>query len=323
MSAPTLSIVLAVTNAPAVRDDALNRALDALQRSVTALAGGIACEVIVVLPDGVTAPPNDIAACLHMRVVHAEAGALTPVLWGTGVRAASGRVVAFTTAQLQVGVSWAGALLEAIDTGVDAGVIGAGGPIAPPATERGAAADAAADAAMLVRFHAFLPGRWPRRMLADDIPGDNAAYVRAHLMEHQDLLCAGFWEVEFHRRFSRAGKQLLMVPEALATVQSSPKGAVDLRTLREQRYAHGVTFGFTRVARHGQSTLRIVLAAPLVPLVLLARIVRRARAAGVDHGRVRRALPAMLWLTSAWAAGEAVGALRAARRGKQVTFAHE
>lgn len=70
--------------------------------------------------------------------------------------------------------------------------------------------------------------------------------------------------------------------------------------------------------------LSIVLAAPLVPLVLLVRIARGARAAGVDPRRVRRALPAMLGLTISWAAGKAVGALRAAAgRGHQVTFAHE
>ena len=74
--------------------------------------------------------------------------------------------------------------------------------------------------------------------------------------------------------------------------------------------------------------LSIVLAAPLVPLVLLlvllGRIARGARAAGVDPRRVRRALPAMLGLTTSWAAGKAVGALRAAAgRGNQVTFAHE
>ena len=320
MSAPALSIVLAVTNVGAVRDGSLTCALGALQQSVAALASGLTCEVIVVLPEGATALWGDSVADPHVRCVRAEAGALTPVMWGTGLRAATGRVVAFTTAQMQVSAAWAGALLGAINTGVDAGVVGTGGPIALQAPARSARADARADAAMLVRFHAFLPGRWPRVMSAHDIPGDNAAYLRAHLVEHEDLLRSGFWEVEFHRRFARAGKQLLMVPTALATAQ----GMADLHALREQRYAHGVAFGIARVARHGHSMLRIVLAAPLVPLVLLVRIARGARAAGVDPRRVRRALPAMLGLTISWAAGEAVGALRAAAgRGNQVTFAHE
>ncbi len=324
MSAPALSIVLAVTNAGAVRDGSLTCALGALQQSVAALASGLTCEVIVVLPAGATALWGDNVADPHVRCVRAEVGALTPVMWGTGLRAATGRVVAFTTAQMQVSAAWAGALLGAINTGVDAGVVGTGGPIALQAPARSSSADeragARADAAMLVRFHAFLPGRWPRVMSAHDIPGDNAAYLRAHLVEHEDLLRNGFWEVEFHRRFARAGKQLLMVPTALATAQ----GMANLHALREQRYAHGVAFGIARVARHGHSMLRIVLAAPLVPLVLLVRIARGARAAGVDPRRVRRALPAMLGLTISWAAGEAVGALRAAAgRGNQVTFAHE
>ena len=314
MSDPALSIVLAVPHDDAVRDGSLAAALHAIAQSVAGVPSGLTYEVLVVAANAPVQP------LLPTRHIASTPGALTPVLWGLGLRAASGRVVAFTTSQMRVSAPWAAALLDAISGGVDAGVVGAGGPIALPAVAPVAAADAATDAATLVRFSAFLPGRWPRVMSAHDIPGDNAAYLRAHLMEHDDPLRDGFWEIEFHRRFARAGKQLLMVPVALATAQ----GAVDLRALRAQRFAHAVSFGRSRVGRHHQSALRIVLAAPLVPLVLLARIARRARAAGVDGGRIRRALPAVLRLTTAWAAGEAVGAWQAAvGRGNQVTFAHE
>ncbi|WP_309671509.1 hypothetical protein [Gemmatimonas sp.] len=312
MNAPALSIVLAVSRDDALRDGSLAAALSAIAQSVAGVTGGLTHEVIVVAANAQGLPlPSAVPS---VRLVTVAPGALTPVNWGLGLRAATGRVVAFTTSQMCVSITWAGALLEAINRGVDAGVIGAGGPVALPSVA------SAADAATLVRFSAFLPGRWPRVMSAHDIPGDNAAYLRAHLVEHEDLLQDGFWEVEFHRRFARAGKQLLMVPAALATAQ----GVVDLRALRAHRFAHAVSFGISRVDRHGHSALRIVLAAPLVPLVLAARIARRARAAGVEHGRIRRAIPAVLRLTIAWAAGEAVGAWRAAvGRGNQVTFAHE
>lgn len=314
MSDLALSIVLAVTHDDIVGHGSIAASvaasLEAIARSVAVLSDGLAYEVIVVGADETASLPLPT----HTSVVGAPHGALTPVLWGLGLRAARGRVVAFTTSQMRVSVAWAGALIGAITSGVDAGVVGAGGPIALPTV----ASDA--DAAVLVRFSAFLPGRWPRVTAVHDIPGDNAAYLRAHLVDHEDLLRDGFWEVEFHHRFARTGKQLLMVPAALATAQ----GAVDLRTLRAQRYAHAVSFGMSRVSRHGESALRILLSAPLVPVVLLVRIARRARAGGVDRGRIQRALPAVLRLTTAWAAGEAVGACRAATgRANQVTFAHE
>ncbi len=318
MSAPALSIVLAVPHGAADRDASLGASLSAIARSAAGLADGLSYEVIVVATDArLPSLPEPLQQTMqHTSAIVAPRGALTPVMWGIGLRAARGRVVAFTTSQMRVGATWASALLEAINGGVDAGVIGAGGPITLGAD----ASDPEADAAVLVRFSAFLPGRWPRVTTTPDIPGDNAAYLRAHLVEHEDLLRDGFWEVEFHRRFARAGKQLLMVPAVVATAE----GAVDLRTLRAHRYAHAVSFGMSRVSRHGHSMLRLVLSAPLVPVVLLLRIARRARAAGVDRARIQRALPAVLRLTTAWAAGEAVGAFRAATgRGDQVTFAHE
>ena len=323
MSTVALSVVLAVTNEGAVRDGSLRGALGALEQSVSAVSGGLSCEVVVVLPAGATVPPPDTGLRVHTLYVHAELAALTPVMWGTGLRAATGRVVAFTTAQLRVAPAWATALMEALNPSVDAGVVGAGGPIALRDAAGSSIPDAEDDAAILARFHAYLPGRWPRVAPAADIPGDNAAYLRARLLEYEDLLRDGFWEVEFHRRFARTGKQLLMVPAAFATVQGPMPGRAGFRALTEQRYAHGVAFGIARVARHGHSMLRIVLAAPVVPFVLLVRIARSARAAGVDAARVRRALPAMLRLTAAWARGEAVGARRAARPGNQVTFAHD
>lgn len=55
---------------------------------------------------------------------------------------------------------------------------------------------------------------------------------------------------------------------------------------------------------------RIVLAAPVVPFVLLFRILRRVGKAGGDIGLVVKCSPLILWLAACWAAGEADGAWR-------------
>ena len=76
------------------------------------------------------------------------------------------------------------------------------------------------------------------------------------------------------------------------------------------RYAHGRHFGASRVA-HGFSALRIVAAAPLVPLILAWRAARRALPAPEHRRRFLLALPLFLVL----AVG--VGRRRSARRARR------
>lgn len=86
-------------------------------------------------------------------------------------------------------------------------------------------------------------------------------------------------------------------------------GPVHFRTLLRERFAHAKEFGASRVSRHGARRSLLLLAAPVVPLVLLARIGRRAWRIRDLRGRLLRALPAIGLLSAAWAAGEAAGAL--------------
>ena len=262
----------------------------------------VSYEIIAVLPDmsAETSVPPSMRDGVH--VVHAPSGALTPVMWGAGLHVALGRVVAFTTAQMRVGVDWAPSLLRALDTRDDESIVGAGGPI-----ELGTTDGAATDAAYFVRFSAFLPGLWNCIAPAADIPGDNAAYLRTALRQHEDLLTDGFWEVEFHRRFARGGRTLQMVPSAVATFT----GRINVREMLAQRFAHAIEFGITRVARRGVSRLRVFVAAPLVPFVLLLRIVRRVAVARANLARLAIAMPWLVLFTGAWAVGEPVGAWRA------------
>ena len=191
MSTPELSVVIAVVDAAALGNGSLTAALDALAASCMR----VSYEIIAVLPDmsAETSVPPSMRDGVH--VLHAPSGALTPVMWGAGLHVARGRVVAFTTAQMRVGIDWAPSLLRALDTRDDKSIVGAGGPI-----ELGTTDGAATDAAYFVRFSAFLPGLWNCVAPAADIPGDNAAYLRTALLQHKDLLTDGFWEVEFHRR---------------------------------------------------------------------------------------------------------------------------
>ncbi len=288
---PDLSIVLAVAGGSSVAG-----ALESLRLA----CGEIPVELIVAAAG---TPPS--AAMLEAtfpgtRIECRPAGTLVPVLWGAGLRIARARNVAFTTDQVRVAPTWARVLLSALA----AGAVGAGGPI-----ELDPNADAATAAAYFARFSAFSPRAWQAPARARDIPGDNAAYDGEALLRHADLLESGFWEVEFHRRFEKEGRVLQMEPGAGASLI----GPVPFGPMLRQRYRHARAFGVSRVALHGERRLRVLPLAPFVPLVLVARMARRALPVSSERGLFLKALPRLAALSAAWAAGEAVGALSTLR----------
>ena len=288
-------IQLSVVIADRTREASLKTALGAIGDACT----GLNFELVVV---GDHAPPDHGSPPVSGRAVRRIAlprGTLTPVLWGAGASVARGRVVAFTTTQVLVAGSWGRALHDAIRDDL----VGAAGAIGLSHD-----ADGATAALFFVRFSAFLPESVRASgTIMRDIPGDNAAYLRSALLRHEDLLAVGFWEVEFHRRFERDGLTLRLVPDAEATMT----GPIDFTAAVRQRFEHATEFGGSRVRRHGESTWRVLMAAPLVPFLLVLRIGWRV----VPHARYRApfavSLPWLFVLSIAWAVGEAVGAVRA------------
>lgn len=229
-----------------------------------------------------------------VEILRFPPGTLVPRLWSAGLRLARGRVVAFTIGHVSVTPTWARALVNGL---VNAS--GAGGPLVLADDAR------IVDwAVFYLRYSAFLPSQLEDGPVAGEIAGDNAAYTRAALDRHAASLADGFWEVEFHRRLRADGGSLGATTLATATfIRSAPFWCI-----ARHRYAHGRHFGASRVA-HGSSALRIVGAAPLVPLVLAWRAARRALREREHRRRFLLAMPLFLALAAAWAAGEAHGAL--------------
>jgi len=281
VTTPKFSVILAETG-----DADPSPAIDAI---LTACEG-LPSEIILV---GGVPRPRDPRVSEYVQTSHET---LTPVRWGLGLAKARGDIVAFTTSELLVHPQWARKLLEAFTDQV----AGAAGGI-----ELSPRAGAAQCAMYLLRYSAFVPAEPGPPMPVEDIPGDTGAYRRFALLAHPDLLERGVWEVEFHRRFLRDGLLLLRLPESLATFA----GKATFVASTQQRYSHGREFGRARVSRLGQSKARVVAAAPLVPIVLTTRILRRV--AGTNLGRVRvvAAMIPLLLLAGAWALGEAIGAL--------------
>jgi hypothetical protein len=273
-----------------------NPAVDWTLRAIERSCAGLAYEVLVVRPAGRGPLPASESTPTRELLSHEDA--LVPERWGQGVRAARAPVFACLTTELEVDPEWASALLEALGprTVAAAGAIG----LAP-------GAGAVARAVHLVRFSAFLPAAAPA---AGNIPGDGAAYRRDAVIAHADLLSEGFWEAEFHRRFQRAGAHMIFVPRSLVAFRSS----VRLRSAAGLRARHGYGYGMTRVMRHGETAARVLLAAPVVPVVMTGRILRRASRSPGMLWSALRALPVLVVICAAWAWGEAAGAWAARRR---------
>lgn len=283
---PELSVVLACPDG-----DDPDAALRALRRGTR----GAATEVLVARPDG-RAPEAEPGVRGDVRPVEGPPDALVPELWGAGLQAARGGVVAFTTSRFRVSEGWAASLLEALA----GGAAGAGGPVL---LARGAGP--VARAVHLLRYSDFAGPRpaGPVR----EVPGDNAAYRRRALVRDGGGFADGFWDVEVHRRLRARGEELVWVPEA----ETRLVGTEGLVSFLRQRFRHGARFGRYRARELGTPVWRILAAAPLVPAVMAGRaLARRWREAAVGS---LGAVPCLLLAASAWAAGEARGAWGAGR----------
>jgi hypothetical protein len=221
------------------------------------------------------------------------AGTLVPNLWSEGILRARGRRVALTTGQFVPQPDWLDHLWAAdLDRWV-----GVGGAI-----DNDPAASARNWAIFFLRYSAFTPPLAAGETL--EIAADNAVYDRAAVLERRDLLEEGFWEPSFHRRFRAAGRKLSLDP-AMVVVHH---GAITSQSFDRQRYLHGRAYGSERGERAGIGrNLLLLLASPLVPLVLLARIVSRIAKRPRYRGKLLIAFPWLVRFTLAWAIGEAAG----------------
>jgi hypothetical protein len=287
---PRLSVVVACVDAVGT--------IDACLSSLRTACDALAAEVIVVHPADRALSSRVQEAHGWVRLLTADASALVPDMWAQGYRVSRGEVVAFSTGHSIVTPTWAQSLLDELA----AGATGAGG-----ALELAPGAGLLATAVYLLRYSAFMPP--PPAGAAHEIPGDNAAYLRTALDRHAASFANGFWEVDFHRRIRPEGARLSFAPGATAAMLPD----FSLGAILRHRYLHARVFGRERVRERGEPRWRVALAAPLVPLVLAARALKRVTGRRRLRARELASLPALLVVAAAWAAGEGVGALAAGR----------
>ena len=284
---PAASVVIASWSGAA----ALARCLE----SVLPQAG--AAEIIVAFR-GVA----DLAALLGsrfpgVRFVRGPADASVFLLRSLGVREARGSLVAMLEDHSAVCAGWMRALLEAHLRGTKI----CGGPI-----ENDAASSAYDWALYFVEYGIYMPP-----MPAGEtniLSGVNIAYDRETLMSCREIWAAVFYETDVNAALCRAGHQLKMLPDAGVTSRLR----MEFREAMEHLFTGGMHFGNFRKAHSGALSRWLwVMASPLVPFVLLLRIVRLTAARQPARVlQIIRGLPHLLLLLGAWSAGEAAGCTR-------------
>jgi len=224
--------------------------------------------------------------------------ALVPELWRDGIEATRGDLIALTISPMRAAPDWvatARRLLQEAD--------GVGGAIEPA---RG----------LRVRDWAEYFCRYSRDMRpfaeheCADLPGDNAVYRRASLARVQDVYRTGFWEPDVHRALLERSASLRHDP-ALVVYQGRSAG---IAAFARQRLRHGRLYGHQRGARFTPARNAAgVVAAPLVPLLMTFRVIRRVAEKRRHRLEALVALPLIFYFNLVWAAAEAKGHLEVVR----------
>jgi hypothetical protein len=292
---PALSIIVI----PLVGHDALANCLDRLPLTTV--------ECIVVLREAMGAigswekryPSVTFLAAVHQPV---------PLRRHCGLRFATGEVVGLIEDTSWPDEDWCTATRSVF---ADPQTAAAGGPvrIAAGLPNRYRALGSSEYGAFLVDRHSRATNRSSHEEVSR-VPGNNMAFRRADLIDVLSDDRSGLFEGRVCARLLAKGRRIVYHPRMSVTYAVCDRHNAALAT----RLHHGRIYAAAQVEdRPWISRLVHLAKVPLLPIVLTSRAI------GSLHGSggLRARLPILFWLSlmeSAWALGEAVGALAGAGR---------
>jgi hypothetical protein len=288
---PAISVVVVSYNTPRT-----------LERCLVSLAGQAAEEILVI-----DCSDDDPAAALRPRFPsiefhHSDRKLTIPELRRMGMQASRGEIVALIESWMTPCAGWVEAMREAHRRRpLDAA---AGGPIAFACQGERPAPLAWAD--YFSEYGDYVPGEAGGDTIAatDRISGANCSYKRWALDVCRDLVDGGAWEPLIHQRLRDHGHTLSRVAGAKVCYFRPAR----LGQLVRQRFCYGREHG-AEVQRGRGLGWRFarVLAAPVVPLVMLGRLWIRMPPRSGMLVPLLGATVGLLALYAAWALGEAAG----------------
>jgi glycosyltransferase involved in cell wall biosynthesis len=283
---PAISVVIAsIVGAPFI-----DECLDSLELQ----AGKCGAEVIVVACGTAEFADRIANKFPWVRVIHSAERETVPDLRRHGVESSSGEVVAIIEEHCVAVADWLEQALKA-HAGGDFGVVG--GPVAPDGYAR------LRDwVVYFCEYNNYLPP-WQEGG-AHELGSANIAYSRAVLLKYKGQLGAGYWEASLHPRLWADGVKF----HAAAAMVVRHRGPFNYRYYLKQRYWFSRAFaGARRLAVPRRAAY--LLASPLLPFLLLARMALRVRNKHCHIGKFILSLPLLMPVLIVYVAGEFMGYL--------------
>ena len=270
----------------------LSRCLASLRKQVE----GQGTEVIVVDRCGPDVQARVAREHPYVKILVPELGhhPSIPELRREGVIAAQGEIVAVIEEHCTAPDGW----LAAIDENFSDDDAAIGGPILDD--DFGRVRDWVV---YFSEYHNFMPPWAPGERFM--LNGANIAYSREKVLRHKDVLDSGYWEVVLHPPLSKDGKF-----RAVQEMGAFHTGPFDYGYYLRQRYLLSRVWGGSQKEK-GSFANRVVhlLAGPIFPLFLLARITSRVLEKGTRTGKYIKAIPLLLPVVCAYTLGEWLGYL--------------
>jgi glycosyltransferase involved in cell wall biosynthesis len=231
-----------------------------------------------------------------VRVIHRAERETVPELRKRGVEEASGEVIAIIEEHCLAAPDWLARALDA-HAGGDFGAVG--GPVADHAYTR------LRDwVVYFIDYNNSLPPWRDREQ--HELNGANIAYTRAVLLNYREFLSGGYWEASLHTRLMADGVKFLPAPEMLV----HHCGPFDYGYYLRQRYWFSRAYAGAR-SQHLPTSRKIVylVAAPVAPFLLLARMAARVLARRRQVKKFALSIPLLIPALFAYVAGECMGYL--------------
>ena len=283
---PRISVIIAsIVGAPFIDECLL---------SLEKQAGRWGAEIIVVACGDVEYAGRIAEKFKWVRVIHHPERETVPELRYRGVEAAAGEIFAVIEEHCLAAPDW----LERVIAGHAAGDYGAvGGPILDHGYRR------VRDwVVYFLEYNGYLPP-WDDRDV-HDLNGANIAYRKDVLLRYKELLRTGYWEASAHPRMLADGVKF----RSVAAMAVHHRGPFNYGYYLQQRYWFSRAFAGWRGSNVSAGrNADYLLIAPLVPLILLARMTQRVFEKRCHIEKFMRAVPLLIPALTVYVAGECVG----------------